>query len=438
MNRRATLTVMVLVLRGSRSTVKSLVPIACIVASLAAGGCGAAGADLARYGESMKDPLVREALADMGAFQTVTRDSVTVYHPGDLAPQAQYFAALTARQLSYLEEETGFQQRLPQLNLYLVPKGGPHKVFRARGFLGHVWDFALYVRPEDQSCKGIVAANIEYPYVLIHELVEFSFYRKLLSDHRWKTFWGGEKERFHFTRWFRDGFANYAGFLTYKMTVFDDGFARENRPIGAYQESIHRHPFSLLARVGKDLFTWHQFYEEPTPREWNPNLPHVGNTNIDHYGAALGLFLVVEDRYGRDAIKDIMENVYRLEDGDGEAVKEIVSRALGTDIVKLVEEFRFPETGLYMDAFWPGHNAHVSPGLSTEEGLFVQLVGADSPAQRAGIRKGDVVVSLDGQRTVTNLDFEFALYERMHQKDVTVGIWREGVGTISIQLKLEE
>ncbi len=44
----------------------------------------------------------------------------------------------------------------------------------------------------------------------------------------------------------------------------------------------------------------------------------------------------------------------------------------------------------------------------------------------------------NGQRTVTNPDFELALYERMHQKDVTVGMWREGVGAISVQLKLEE
>jgi hypothetical protein len=224
------------------------------------------------------------------------------------------------------------------------------------------------------------------------------------------------------------------------MIVFDDGSSRARFPAGVYQQAIHRHPFSSLARVGEDLFTWQQSYEDPTPRVANPNLPHVGNTNIDYYDAALGLFLVMEDRYGREAIRGIMDGVYRLEAGDGEALKEILSRALGTDIVKFVEDFRFPETGLYMTAFWPGcgPGAVLRRDFGAGEGLFVELVGPGSPAERAGVRKADVVVSLDGERAVTELDFEFALYQRMHQKEVEVGVWREGVGMVSVQLKLGE
>ena len=458
-------------LKRTGGAVKSMVRVGCIAVSLAVVGCGALWnhRPIPHEGRPRLDLPWCEALGDIDAFQTVTHDNVTVYHPEDLAPQAQWFAELTARQVSHIREETGFQSRLPKVNVYMK-RPQEHTSRNTRlSYLNLLpgdgtFEFILFVRPGDESCEGIVAANTPaFPCTVMHEYVEDAL--MLLLDYRWKTFWGREKEKFQFTRWFREGYAEYAAFLTYKMTVFDDSFARERFPIGVYQLGLKRHPFSSLARVGKDLFTWHQYYENPTPYELNPNLPHVGNTNIDYYAAALGLFLVIEDRYGREAIKEIVENINRLEDrdgqaakemvnrvlaryarhpktlvGDGEAVKEIVNSVLGTDIVRLVEDFRFPQTGCYMTAFWPGHAPGIVPPLDfpTKEGLFVELVGPDSPAHRAGIRKGDVVVSLDGQRTVTNPDFEFALYERMHQKDVTVGIWRQGVGTISIQLKLEE
>ena len=432
-------------LRRTGGTVKSRgVGVVCIVVSSAVVGCGAVANDRAirDEGRVVRARPWREVMGDIDAFQTVSHNNVTVYHPEDLAPQAQQFAVLTARQLSHLQEETGFEPRFPKINVYMKRTQNIRRAIRDSATFHFppsdgALEFILFVGAADESCEGIVAADLEYPCVLMHELVELSLIT-LRGDYRWKTSWGWPKERLYFTRWFREGYANYCGFLAHRMTVFDDGSSRARFPAGVYQQAIHRHPFSSLARVGKDLFTWHQYYEDPTPWGPNPNLPHVGNTNIEYYDAALGLFLVMEDRYGRDAIRKVMDNVYRLEDGDGEAVKEIVNRVLGTDIVKLVEGFRFPETGLYMNACWPGHTPYLSRDLPTKEGLSVQLVGPDSPAQRAGMSEGDVVISVDGQRTVTNLDFEFALYERMHQKEVELGVWREGVGAMSVQLKLDE
>ncbi len=166
-------------------------------------------------------------------------------------------------------------------------------------------------------------------------------------------------------------------------------------------------------------------------------LPHVGNTNTDYYSASCGLFFVIEDRYGRASIKEIMRNINERGRCDGAAVTAIVNRVLDTDIVKLVEEFRFPETGLYMNSYEPGgYIASTLPDPHPEEGLLVLLVGPDSPARRAGMRKGDVVTGLNGTHTVTNLDFEMALFQRMQEKSIALELWREGSGEMIVQLQL--
>ena len=214
----------------------------------------------------------------------------------------------------------------------------------------------------------------------------------------------------------------------------NEGGGEESR-LEMFSRTLNPAPFSSLSRVGIRLFTWHQ-YDDYADYALAPNPPLETSAELSHYYAAVALFLIIEDRYGQRAIREIMQDVNKLKNGTGEDVKRIVSRVLGTDIVKLVEGFRFPYTGLSMGPVSGPHDA--SAGDRPKEGLWVVNATDNSPAQRAGITRGDVIVSLDGERTITNCDFEFALYKHMEQQSVKVGLWRTGAGYLTIEMSLGE
>src|SRR5215207_9446407 len=65
-------------------------------------------------------------------------------------------------------------------------------------------------------------------------------------------------------------------------------------------------------------------------------------------------------------------------------------------------------------------------GLDVDEGALVQAVPADTPAARAGIRQGDVIVSLDGEPIRTVEDLYAAVRDFEPGQGVTVTVVREG------------
>ena len=65
-------------------------------------------------------------------------------------------------------------------------------------------------------------------------------------------------------------------------------------------------------------------------------------------------------------------------------------------------------------------------GLDVDEGALVQAVPADTPAARAGIRQGDVIVSLDGEPIRTVEDLYAAVRDVEPGQGVTVTVVREG------------
>jgi serine protease Do len=70
-----------------------------------------------------------------------------------------------------------------------------------------------------------------------------------------------------------------------------------------------------------------------------------------------------------------------------------------------------------------------SVGLEPREGLLVRVVEDDSPASRAGVRQGDLIVSIDGT-AVQNADDLFDALDGDAQ-EVRLGIVR---GTEEIEL----
>lgn len=406
-------------------------------------GCSGSGSSArpAVHGEGQRP---KSAIAEeMAGAQAITREGVTVYCSEGLGRQAECLAGLIARQLSDIRAATAFEFTVKQVNVYLksveqVPPGyGPGGEFRLSKT---ACCMELFVEPGRTSCEDIVGLNRIYPDIFVHELVEWSLIKgspspRLLLDHRRRTFWGRTRDEFHYTRWFREGFACYAGVLACKATVVGDGSGGGQILSEVLQRKLdEQNPFTALANVGRAIFVWHQ-YQDHAGYPVGRAPPDAYSTENNHYDAALGLFLLIEQRYGQSAIREMIQKVNKLENGTGEDVKRIVSQVLGTDIVEFVEAFRFPKTGLEMVAVYPPYPL---PGFTIKEGLWVKGVGVDSPAQRAGIRTGDVVVSLDSDRTVTNFAFELALYRRMHQESAKIGMWRKGAGHMTMEMNLRE
>jgi len=65
-------------------------------------------------------------------------------------------------------------------------------------------------------------------------------------------------------------------------------------------------------------------------------------------------------------------------------------------------------------------------GLSLPRGAYVGRVNADSPAARAGLRSGDVILELAGQVVQTDADVHRILANAPPGGSVDLLLWREG------------
>ena len=426
-----------------------VVAIGMILCALPLTGCVAPGGGRADQNDDQQCILIErshaEQLKRIDAVGSASQGMVNVFFPDGLNDAAKDIAQLIAAQYDYIRETTGFEIAYERVNVYLkrVPKiDRAHSV----AFLidacfdeeNNASGWTLYVAEGRESVQEIVADNILFPGLHVHENVEASLSQDetnspVANDETYLTPRGERRHKLHYTRWFREGFSDYAGLLAHRVKMSNLAFDTEKFPTYVLQESVKGCPFSALRRVGKDLFTFHQFTQEPVPFVPNPFYPHVGNTWFDYYEAALGLFLVIEDRYGQDAIKNIIVKVNRMERANGADLIGVVNEVLKADVVKIVQDFHFPNTGLYMDDFYPCEREF---GLSIKEGLFVRLTDPEGAGALAGIRPKDVILSVNGERTVTNLDFETALYRAMSQASARIGIWREGEGESTVEMVL--
>ncbi len=76
-------------------------------------------------------------------------------------------------------------------------------------------------------------------------------------------------------------------------------------------------------------------------------------------------------------------------------------------------------------------------GLARPGGVIVARVYAGGPADRAGIRQGDVIVSVDGEAVDDLESFQFRVATAMLGDQAGVGVWREK-GALDLSLPLAE
>jgi S1-C subfamily serine protease len=68
----------------------------------------------------------------------------------------------------------------------------------------------------------------------------------------------------------------------------------------------------------------------------------------------------------------------------------------------------------------------VADKLGTAHGLQVASVVAGSPAADAGVRRGDIVVSVDGRRIVTATAIQQLMVEDAIARRIEMTVWRNG------------
>ena len=375
------------------------------------------------YGSTHRYRLNNESLEEIAFEGTVEGPRISVRYQKGLADQAGQIAEQTAQMLEQVEQRIGMEITT-RSTIQLLRFDAPPQNFTIHLTVEpNEFPLPMFVRAGDESYGSILAQNPSYPYLFVHELVETSLVcsqkgGQVLPDLGWGAL-GISAHVNNYTRWFRDGLANYAGFVAQAIIAAGlDDF----EPSARAESVLHTRPFSSLARIRGKLFSWPQSSPKEQQREY--------------YDAALGLFLVLEARFGEEAIRAIMQEIASHKAVDRRDLVRIASRTLGTDLRKIVREFEFPRSGLQLTRITPA--LALNEGLDVDAGLFVDAVEPNSLSDRAGLAAKDVILAADSAPLTGALDFELALFRAREKPLIPLSLWRaeKGMMTVKIPLRL--
>ncbi len=375
------------------------------------------------YGSRIRYMLNDETLRDVEFEGTREANDVVVRYQRGLAEPAQGIANTTAGLLRTVEQRTGVVLSTRTTILLLRLNDRPQYFDVTLSAEPNEFVLPLFVQAGDESCASILAQSRSYPYLLTHELIETSLASgaaggRVLPDLAWRLFLVRVPMN-NYTRWFREGLANYGGYVAYE--TLSEQTAGGPQP--HFREAlVHTNPFSALAQVRGRLFSW--------PQSSNPESERT------YYNAALGLFLLIADTFGEPAVRDIMRAVAGEKVVDGPDLVRITNEVLKTDVRKLAASFEFPRADLELEPVSPA--LALNRGVVLREGLFVVEVPPDSAAARAGLKEKDVITAVGATPVVNYLDFELGLFQARRQPAVPLTIERVGTGTMTVELPLEK
>ncbi len=417
-----------------RETSATILAIAALLVGLAA-GCssfnkGITESVLARkkprewgihYAGRLQYTLTNKTLPDVEFEGSRNAGDTVVRYQWGLGDSAQCLADKTATLLEAVERRTGVVLST-RSTMYLIRLDHQPQDFvisltsEPNEFL-----LPLFVQAGRESCEEIVAQSRSYPYLLVHEIVETSLIGKAGGAVLPDLAWGGPGVRLNlnnYTRWFRDGLANYAGFIAYETTVAE---VPSDKRLSQQEPLVHTEPFSSLAQVGDRLFSWPQSSKMAMERAY--------------YNAALGLFLLIADTSGEQAIRDILREIAQRRAVNGRDLIEITNRVLQADVRQLAADFEFPQIGAEVEQMTLA--LALNKGVRPHAGLLVKAVPAGGPAQHAGLREKDVIIAVGGTPVANRLDFELGLFKVRRNKNVPMVVQRVDAGTLTLDLTLQ-
>ena len=369
-----------------------------------------------------------ELLKSQEGSQEFQYNRIRVFYESGLDEQAQLLAPLMEELVLHVEKELSLQLNISDLTLFLFhgkgefPLSGENIIFSGTGFKAHVTEqraLVVLLIPENANLESIVIKNPGiYSSVLFHELVEAKLTTRIQVNFSSTKY---DAENMLLTRWFREGFSNYAGYISHKFLLSKINGTKQMNKTWLYN-GLERHPFSNLNIIGKNLFQWHQIKGG------------VYDNNIDYYEAALGLFLLIENRHGPEAIAKIGKEINELNYANGKDLIALCNRVIGSDIVELVDNFYFPDLGMGAEALFPLPNE--CNNINVSYGIAVKRVSPGGMAQKWGIKDGDVITKVNQEDISTEFEFEFAILKLLEQQSVVMEIWRKDTGKVSLPVSL--
>lgn len=109
-------------------------------------------------------------------------------------------------------------------------------------------------------------------------------------------------------------------------------------------------------------------------------------------------------------------------------------------------DFHGPETFMWMNSGGPVLGIEAEDltgqlgayfGAPGDSGVLVRAVRSGAPAERAGLKAGDVIVKLDGEAVKSVSALRDKLREKRDQKTVTLGVLRKG-SELNVSVKIEQ
>jgi hypothetical protein len=260
-----------------------------------------------------------------------------------------------------------------------------------------VFQFPMFAVEGEEDFDTVRSNNPFYPYMFIHELTKLSLVDParpplILADQ--KT--GPMMQTRYLTRWFREGLANYAELLVYERLRDRAAQSPEAEALSSFESNhVYQQPLSALAELGPELFNWDD----------------LGNREQDrkYFNAAMGLFILLESRFGEGAIRQVMDTLEEQYYVDGPVIIDAINKTLKTDIVQVVQGFDLITAGAQASPLTPATAKNF--GLSVDQGLYVNALTETGAAKAAGVQRGDVIVGINRHPVTNNLDYELAMLD---------------------------
>lgn len=337
---------------------------------------------------------------------------VEVTFQAGLNEQAGELAMEMEQHIAHVERHFGRALETP-VRAYLLRRDTmPGTVTGGFAPTNSVFQFPLFTVEGDEDFETIRAGNPFYPYMFIHELTKLSLVDParpplILADQKTSPL----TKTNYLTRWFREGLANYAELLVYEKLRERVGEGEEDVALSSFESNhVFQQPLSALATVGPELFNWSQFDDPSLDR--------------DYLNAAMGLFILLEHRFGEGAIRKVMDTLEEQYYVDGQVIINAVNTTLNTDVQQLVHGFDLMTAGTQASPLTPATAKNF--GLAVEQGLYVNALTETGAARAAGVQRGDVIIGVNRRNVTNNLDYELALLDAQEHGNLYFTVDRLG------------